>query len=80
MAFIFAVVAFAQTRPNVPTFSVDSEFDGERSFTDLNRLVSFGPRPPGSPGLEQSRDFIAGELHAGWRHRGFGVLHGLDAP
>src|SRR5215471_9778990 len=64
MAFIFAVVAFVQARPNVPTLSGDSEFDGERSFTDLKRLVSFGPRPSGSRALEQSRDFIAGELHA----------------
>jgi Zn-dependent M28 family amino/carboxypeptidase len=65
MAFIFAVVAFVQARPGVPTLSGDSEFDGERSFTDLKRLVSFGPRPPGSPALEQSREFIVGELRAG---------------
>jgi hypothetical protein len=45
MAFIFAAVAFVQARPNVPTLSGDSELDGERSFTDLKRLVSFGPRP-----------------------------------
>ena len=64
VAFIFAAVAFVQARPNVPTLSGDSEFDGERSFTDLKRLVSFGPRPPGSPALEQSQHFIAGELHA----------------
>ena len=64
MAFIFAAVAFVQARPNVPTLSGDSEFDGERSFTDLKHLVSFGPSPPGSPALEKSRDFIAGELRA----------------
>jgi hypothetical protein len=64
MAFIFAAVAFVQARPNVPTLSGDSEFDGERSFTDLKRLVSFGPRPPGSRALEQSREFITGELRA----------------
>ena len=64
MAFILAVVAFVQARPNVPTLLVDSEFDGEKSFTDLKRLVSFGPRPSGSRALEQSRDFIAGELRA----------------
>jgi len=64
MAFIFAVVAFVQARPNVPTLSGDNEFDGERSFTNLKRLVSFGPRPPGSPALEQSREFIVAELRA----------------
>ena len=46
----------------MPTLSGDSEFDAERSFTDLKRLVSFGPRPPGSQALEQSREFIAAEL------------------
>jgi glutaminyl-peptide cyclotransferase len=64
MASSLPLFAFVQARPNVPTLSGDSEFDGERSFTDLKRLVSFGPRPPGSRALEQSREFIAGELHA----------------
>ena len=64
MALIFAAVAFVQARRDVPTLPGDSEFDGERSFGDLKRLVSFGPRPPGSRALEQSRELIAGELHA----------------
>ena len=64
MALIFVAVAFVQARPNVPILPGDSEFDGERSFSDLKRLVSFGPRPPGSRALKQSREFIAGELRA----------------
>jgi hypothetical protein len=51
MAFIFAIVAFVQTRPNVPTVPADCEFDGTRAFADLTGLVRFGPRPPGSPAL-----------------------------
>ena len=42
----------------------NSEFDGTRAFADLKRLVSFGPRPPGSRALEQSREFIVGQLGA----------------
>ncbi len=64
MAFIFAVVAFVQTRPNVSTPPGDGEFDGHRAFADLGRLASFGPKRPGSRALEQSREFIAGQLCA----------------
>jgi Zn-dependent M28 family amino/carboxypeptidase len=37
-------------------------FDGGRAFEDLKRLVAFGPRPPGSAALEQSRRWIIGQL------------------
>ena len=37
-------------------------FNGDRAFDDLNRLVSFGPRPAGSPALAQARQWIEGEL------------------
>jgi Zn-dependent M28 family amino/carboxypeptidase len=47
-----------------------SGFDGGRAFRDVERLVAFGPRPPGSPALERARGYIAGELRrAGWRVR-----------
>ena len=61
MAFVFA---FVQATPNVGAPPRTGDFDGERAFADLKRLVSFGPRPSGSRALEQSREFIAGELHA----------------
>jgi Zn-dependent M28 family amino/carboxypeptidase len=47
-----------------------SAFDGARAFRDVERLVGFGPRPPGSPALERARGYLAGELRqAGWRVR-----------
>ena len=64
MVFIFAAVAFVPARPNVPALPRVGDFDGERAFADLKRLVSFGPRPPGSRALDQSRQFIIGELRA----------------
>jgi len=39
-------------------------FDGDRAFEDLKHLVSFGPRPAGSPALTQAREWIKGRLTA----------------
>jgi len=39
-------------------------FDGERAFSDLDKLVKLGPRPPGSHALEEARAYITGELSA----------------
>jgi glutaminyl-peptide cyclotransferase len=45
-------------------------FDGARALRDVERLVGFGPRPPGSPALGQARAYMVGELRqAGWRVR-----------
>jgi glutaminyl-peptide cyclotransferase len=47
-----------------------ASFDGRRALRDVERLVGFGPRPPGSAALAQARAYIVGELrHAGWRVR-----------
>ncbi len=37
-------------------------FNGGRAFADLQHLVSFGPRPPGSKTLQASRAWIVGQL------------------
>jgi glutaminyl-peptide cyclotransferase len=37
-------------------------FDGGRAYEDLRQLVAFGPRPAGSPALEQSRAYINKQL------------------
>ena len=37
-------------------------FQGSRAFGDLKRLVEFGPRPPGSKALAESRRWITGQL------------------
>ena len=39
-------------------------FDGARAFADLKHLVSYGPRPAGSPALAQSRSWIEAQLKA----------------
>jgi len=39
-------------------------FDGDRAFQDLKHLVDFGPRPPGSKALDDSRRWIIHQLQA----------------
>jgi Zn-dependent M28 family amino/carboxypeptidase len=41
---------------------VPADFDGARAFQDLKHLVAFGPRPSGSPAMEESRRWIIGQL------------------
>src|SRR6266404_4460691 len=44
------------------------EFSGEKALTHVQRLVDFGPRPPGSDAIEKSRDYIDNQLRlSGWR-------------
>ena len=80
LTIALALAAYIQARPNTPGGAPTGEFDANRAFADLKHLVSFGPRPPGSRALEQSRGFIAGELHAAGAAVVLGHLHGLDAP
>jgi hypothetical protein len=54
--------AYIQSRPNTAGIAVPGPFDGARAFADLKTLVSFGPRPSGSPALARAREFIVAEL------------------
>jgi glutaminyl-peptide cyclotransferase len=57
-----------ETRASAPAVqSAIVAFNGQRAFDDLKRLVDFGPRPPGSKALSESRRWIIGQLkEAGW--------------
>ncbi len=39
-------------------------FDSSRAYEDLRQIVSFGPRPPGSAALAQTRKYMAGRRAA----------------
>lgn len=41
-----------------------SKFDGGRAYEDIRQMVAIGPRPSGSPGIEQTRDYIKKQLAA----------------
>src|SRR6516164_7766747 len=64
LSVVLALAAYIEARPNTPALAPGGEFDANRAFADLKRLVSFGPRPPGSRALEKSREFIPDELRA----------------
>ena len=59
VAVLTALLACAaQPAPSAP------KFDGGRAFEDLKQQVAFGPRPAGSPALQQTRDYIKKQLTA----------------
>lgn len=53
---VFAATASGQTAPPA--------FDSSRAWEHLRQLVVIGPRPAGSPALEQTRKYIKGQLAA----------------
>jgi glutaminyl-peptide cyclotransferase len=44
--------------------SAQSGFDGSRAYDHLRQVVSFGPRPAGSPAIERTREYIIAQLKA----------------
>ncbi len=40
------------------------QFDGGRAYEDLRQLVAIGPRPSGSPAIQQTRDYIKKQVTA----------------
>jgi len=52
---VSSIAAWAQTPP---------KFDSNRAWEHLRQLVAIGPRPSGSPAIEQSRKYIKDQLAA----------------
>jgi Zn-dependent M28 family amino/carboxypeptidase len=44
--------------------SSGGKFDGGRAYEDVRQMVAIGPRPSGSPGIQQTRDYIKKQLAA----------------
>jgi len=44
--------------------AAETTFDADRAWKDLERIVAFGPRPAGSPALEEQRKWLEAELKA----------------
>jgi glutaminyl-peptide cyclotransferase len=60
---MLSVWSFAAWRVMPRAQAKDSlAFNGARAFDDLKRLVAFGPRPPGSKPLSESREWILNQL------------------
>jgi Zn-dependent M28 family amino/carboxypeptidase len=57
--FALTVVSSIAARGQAP-----SKFDSNRAWEHLRQLVAIGPRPAGSPAIEQSRKYIKDQLAA----------------
>jgi len=69
-------LAYVQARLNTPGLAPGGEFNANRAFADLKRLVSFGPRQPGSRALEQEPRVHHRRTPRTRYRDGFGLLHG----
>jgi glutaminyl-peptide cyclotransferase len=63
------LLLFAQAGPlRAASPNIWEEFSGEKAFAHVQRLVDFGPHPPGSKAIEKSRDYIEDQLRrSGWQ-------------
>src|SRR6184192_3540196 len=51
-----------------PSGKIWTQFSGDKALAHVQRLVDFGPRPPGSGAIEKCRDYIENQLRlAGWQ-------------
>ena len=67
VALLLLAVPGCGGRPAPTPETLCKEFSGQRAFEHVSKLVAFGPRPSGSPELEQSRRYIEEQLRAaGW--------------
>jgi len=62
------VVAISGGSARASEAKIWEEFSGEKALAHVERLVDFGPRPPGSDAIEKSRDYIENQLRlSGWQ-------------
>ena len=62
---VAALVATAcLSRPEAQSQKPDVTFDAARAYEHLRQVVSFGPRPAGSPAIERTRQYIIDQLKA----------------
>jgi glutaminyl-peptide cyclotransferase len=65
IAFCFVV---ARAGASQTSQKIWEEFSGEKAFAHVQRLVDFGPRPPGSEAIEKCRAYIDNQLKLfGWQ-------------
>jgi Zn-dependent M28 family amino/carboxypeptidase len=69
--FLNCGIGLSQTTPEV------SPLSGEKAYAHVQRLVSFGPRPPASPGIKKSQAYLTKtleNLHLDVEHQNFLAL------
>jgi len=71
-AFVSLLLVFVSMvgveAPRASQPKISEEFSGEKALGHVQRLVDFGPRPPGSEAIEKSRGYIENQLSlSGWQ-------------
>jgi len=67
-SFILVFSTLGAESSRAPHAKIWEEFSGEKALAHVQRLVDFGPRPPGSGAIEKSRGYIENQLRlAGWQ-------------
>ena len=56
------LVAACVSAPEAQSPKPEAKFDSSRAYEHLRQIVSFGPRPAGSPALEQTREYIVAQF------------------
>jgi glutaminyl-peptide cyclotransferase len=56
--------ASAKPAESAPPASQTGGFDGAKAYDQVAKIVSFGPRPPGSEGIHHVQDYIRGQLQS----------------
>jgi Zn-dependent M28 family amino/carboxypeptidase len=64
LALASIVLASCASGPEAQSPKAEPKFDGGRAYEHLRQVVSFGPRPAGSPALDQTRTYIIEQLKA----------------
>ncbi|HKY22170.1 MAG TPA: M28 family peptidase [Vicinamibacterales bacterium] len=64
LALALAVIAACATGPTAQSPKPAAAFDSARAYEHLRHVVSFGPRPSGSPAIERTRAYITEQLNA----------------
>jgi glutaminyl-peptide cyclotransferase len=59
-------------RPPAPSTPAVVAFNGEQAMEHVRKQIDFGPRPPGSPQLVKTRDYITNQL------KSYGLTVSLD--
>lgn len=63
LSSLHLILAFGPANPGLCQARSDGPaFSGTRAYRHVEKLVSFGPRSPGSPGWRAAQGYIAGEL------------------
>lgn len=66
-AFLLSTTACHRADPLPAPDAFAKEFSGQNALDHVAKLVAFGPRPSGSPELEQSRQYLETQLKSfGW--------------